>query len=162
MPRLQDRPQKRIQLTTYDELEKFLLAFVNGFMNFVVVVGGPGLQKSRLVKDIVGDHAFWFEGNATPFGVYCGLWTHHDELIVLDDVDRLQADPRGVRLLKSLCQSDSIKTVAWDSDARTLKTEGIPRRFTTRSRLIVITNEWNTMNRHVAALEDRGHILCFA
>jgi hypothetical protein len=37
----------------------------------------------------------------------------------------------------------------------------IPRQFTTTSRIVLIGNDWKTLNDDVAALEDRGHLLVF-
>src|SRR2546430_9311534 len=37
----------------------------------------------------------------------------------------------------------------------------VPREFVTRSRVIIICNDWMTLNRNVAALQDRGHVLVF-
>ncbi|MCI0463671.1 MAG: hypothetical protein L0Z62_42595, partial [Gemmataceae bacterium] len=33
--------------------------------------------------------------------------------------------------------------------------------FLTTSRTIIISNDWKTLNRNVAALQDRGHVLVF-
>src|SRR5271157_5950391 len=65
------------------------------------------------------------------------------------------------RLLKCLCQTEEEKAVAWHSDARGLERQGIPREFTTKSRVVIISNDWKTLNRNVAALQDRGHVLMF-
>ena len=51
--------------------------------------------------------------------------------------------------------------MAWHSDARGLERQGIPREFTTRSRVAIIANEWQTLSRNVVALQDRGHVLFF-
>ena len=51
--------------------------------------------------------------------------------------------------------------MAWHSDARSLERHGIPREFTTKSRVVIITNDWKTLDRNVAALQDRGHVLLF-
>ena len=111
---------------------------------------------------MLGDgKACWIEGNATPFGMYAKLYRHRDEFVVIDDVDALYADRSGVRLLKCLCQTEEEKAVAWHSDARSLERQGIPREFTTRSRLVIISNDWKTLNKNVAALQDRGHVLLF-
>lgn len=80
---------------------------------------------------------------------------------MLDDVDALYADRSGVRLLKGLCQTEEEKTVAWHSDARRLARQRTPREFTTRSRVAIISNDWRTLNKNVAALQDRGHVLLF-
>ncbi len=103
----------------------------------------------------------WIEGNATPFGMYAKLYRHRDEFVVIDDVDALYADRSGVRLLKCLCQTEEEKAVAWHSDARTLERQGIPREFTTKSRVVIISNDWKTLNKNVAALQDRGHVVFF-
>src|SRR5262249_36097901 len=126
--------------------------------------GERGLAKSRTVRSLLselGEPACWIEGNATPFGMYERLYRHRDHYVVIDDVDSLYADRSGVRLLKCLCQTEEEKTVAWHSDARSLERRGIPREFATTSRVIIISNDWRTLNRNVAALEDRGHVLVF-
>jgi hypothetical protein len=43
----------------------------------------------------------------------------------------------------------------------TLERHAIPREFTTKSRVVIICNDWLTLNRNVAALQDRGHVLVF-
>ena len=101
------------------------------------------------------------EGNATPFGMYVRLYRHRDQFVVIDDVDALYADRSGVRLLKCLCQTEEEKSVAWHSDARSLERQGIPREFTTKSRVVIISNDWKSLNKNVAALQDRGHVLFF-
>ena len=67
----------------------------------------------------------------------------------------------GCGLLKCLCQTEEEKAVAWHSDARSLERQGIPREFTTKSRVVIISNDWKTLNKNVAALQDRGHVLLF-
>ena len=63
--------------------------------------------------------------------------------------------------MKCLCQTEEEKSVAWHSDARSLERQGIPREFTTKSRVVIISNDWKTLNKNVAALQDRGHVLLF-
>ena len=79
----------------------------------------------------------------------------------IDDVDGLYGDRSGIRLLKCLCQTEEEKAVAWHSDARSLERQGIPREFTTRSRVVIIANDWKALNKNVAALQDRGHVVFF-
>ena len=91
--------------------------------------------------------ACWIEGNATPFGMYAKLYRHRDQFVVIDDVDALYADRSGVRLLKCLCQTEEEKAVAWHSDARSLERQRIPREFTTKSRVVIISNDWQTLEQ---------------
>lgn len=149
-----------VRIATYDGLDRYVQAFAGGSFNLIVLVGAPGLQKSRVVRDALPD-ACWIEGHATPLGIYMRLWEHRDEPVVIDDVDSLYADKAAVRLLKSLCQTERRKTVSWESSTKILKDANIPTRFTTSSQVIIIANVWKTLNAHVTALEDRGHLLHF-
>src|SRR5258708_20881881 len=157
--RRRSKRKKALNVTTYDRLEDYLRAFAQGHFHLLILVGAGGLAKSRSVRAVLGGNACWIEGNATPFGMYAKLYRHRDEFIVIDDVDALYSDRSGVRLLKSLCQTEEEKTVSWHSDARTLERQGIPREFATTSRVIIISNDWKTLNTNVAALQDRGHVL---
>jgi hypothetical protein len=154
-------PDGALPLFTYRKLEEYLQAFARGHLNLVILVGHAGLAKSRTVRQVLGEPVCWIEGNATPFGIYEKLFRHRDQFVVLDDVDSIYADRAGIRLLKCLCQTEDEKAVAWHSDARSLERHSIPREFLTRSRLIIICNDWKTLNRNVAALQDRGHVLVF-
>jgi hypothetical protein len=54
----------------------------------------------------------WIAGSATALGIYQELWKHRGRPVVIDDVDALQTARAAIRLLKCLCQTDPIKTVA--------------------------------------------------
>jgi hypothetical protein len=150
-----------MRLTTYFELEKVVEAFARGHLNLLILIGGHGLGKSRIVRHTLAGRACWLEGNLSVFGLYCQLWEHRNLPVVLDDVDGLYAQRDGVRLLKCLTQTEPIKSVSWHTDAPTLQRQGIPQEFQTRSRVAIIANEWKTLNGNVAALQDRGHVLFF-
>src|SRR4051812_7052765 len=153
------RPERAIVVTSYAELEAFLRAFADGHLGLLLLVGAHGLAKSRLVREALGDRACWIEGQASAFGLYRELHSHRDEPVVLDDLDGLFADRDAVRLLKALCQTEAVKQLAWHTMAA--EQAGLPERFQTRSRVVVIANEWKTLNANVAAVEDRGHAIAF-
>ena len=67
----------------------------------------------------------------------------------------------AVRLLKCLCQTNETKRVSWQTASSALDKQGIPRSFETTSRLVIIANEWKTLDRNVAAVQDRGHVISF-
>ena len=127
----------------------------------LILVGEAGIAKSRTVRAALGNSACWIEGNATPFGMYEKLYRHRGSFVVIDDVDSLYADKAGIRLLKCLCQTEEEKSVAWHTDARSLEKHGVPREFVTTSRVIIICNDWKTLNNNVSALQDRRHVLVF-
>jgi hypothetical protein len=153
-------PEGAITLTSYADLDRYVKAFAGGAFNLLILLGAPGLQKSRVARDALPD-ACWIECHATALGMYQRLWEFRDEPVVIDDVDSLYANRAAVRLLKALCQTDGRKTIAWESDAPALQRGGIPRRFSTSSRVLIIANDWRTLNVNVTALEDRGHLLFF-
>jgi hypothetical protein len=126
-----------------------------------MIFGPPGVGKSRSVRQALGNQVCWIGGQATPFGIYLQAYEHRNQPIVLDDVDGLYADRLGIRLLKALGQTERTKTVSWQTAAPTLGQCSIPRQFTTTSRVVLIGNDWKTLNHDVAALEDRGHLLLF-
>lgn len=158
---MRDTEERSITVTTYAHLVRYVDAFARGHLNLVILTGGPGLAKSRTVRDRLGEGACWIEGNATAFGMYARLFACRDSLVVIDDVDSLYANSRCVRLLKCLCQTDEDKRLAWHTAAAGLDREKIPRQFTTKSRLLIIANDWRNLNRNVAAVEDRGHLVSF-
>lgn len=157
-----DHSVNAVILRTYADLAKYVQAFAAGHINLLILVGPPGLAKSRTVREHLPEDSCWIEGNATAFGIYQALYRHRDEFIVIDDVDSLYADKHGVRLLKCLCQTEREKSVGWHSASRQLERAGIPREFKTTSRVVIICNDWKTLNRNVAALQDRGHVLEFS
>src|SRR4029077_391374 len=161
MTKSQSLPTHALRLTTYSELEQYVRAFAAGHLNLLMIFGPPGVGKSRSVRQAVGSNVCWIGGQATSFGIYLQAYEHRHEPIVLDDVDCLYADRLGIRLLNALGPTEGTKTVSWQTAAPALKTCGIPRQFTTTSRVALVGNDWRTLNADVAALEDRGHLLLF-
>jgi hypothetical protein len=152
---------RALRITTYERLQAYVQAFAAGHFHLLILIGAGGLGKSRSVRAALGGQGCWIEGNATPFGMYARLYKHRDQFVVIDDVDGLYGDRSGIRLLKCLCQTEQEKAVAWHSDARGLERQGIPREFTTKSRVAIIANDWKTLDKNVAALQDRGHVVFF-
>ena len=150
-----------IELTTYAELEQFAKSFAAGYFNLLIIIGERGLQKSTTVRRELPDTACWIQGAASPFVIYQQLYKNLDCPVVIDDVDRLYRNKDGINLLKCLCQTEARKTVSWQSANRELEKQGIPREFVTTSQAIIISNDWQTLNENVAAVEDRGHVLRF-
>src|SRR5712692_5470956 len=154
-------PSHAVRLASFAELEPYVRAFGAGHLNLLMIFGPPGVGKSRSVRQALGSQVCWIGGQATPFGIYLQAYEHRHKPIVLDDVDGLYADRLGIRLLKALGQTEQTKTLSWQTAAPTLTRSGIPRQFTTTSRIALVGNDWKTLNADVAALEDRGHLLLF-
>ncbi len=153
--------ENSIELTTYAELEQFAEAFADGHFNLLIIVGERGLQKSTTFRRALPEDVCWIQGSASPFAIYFKLYQYLNRPVVIDDVDRLYRSKDGINLLKCLCQTEPTKAVSWQSAARRLDKDEVPREFETSSHVVIISNDWQTLNRNVAAVEDRGHTLRF-
>lgn len=166
-------PREVISLTTYAQLDLYLAKFAAGELGLVLLLGRQGTGKSEGVKQTLGLSAssasasdaarasvLYIEGHMQPFGLYRHLWDHRDQPVVLDDLDKLYADPNCVRLLKPLCNTERTKRITWLTNL-TLNAPAVPTSFVTSSSVILIANEWRTVNPNVRALEDRAIILHF-
>ena len=152
-------PKTAITIRSYEELNRFVNAFAAGHLNLLILVGSAGIAKSQSVRRAIGEAACWVEGNASAFGIYTQLYQHRGELIIIDDVDCLYTDRAAVRLLKCLCQTDTEKSIAWHTAAA--GTGELPNQFKTTSRVVIIANDWKTLDQNVAAVQDRGHLVMF-
>ena len=176
-----NRPSRRklpddvIAVTTYAQLTLYLRKFAEGHFGLLLLLGRPGTGKTHHIKSALdacpsvvcgpaappcGEKVLYVEGHVQPFGLYQKLWRFRDRTVVLDDLDRLYADPNCVRMLKPLCSTQRVKTISWITHM-TRAGSDIPDRFTTTSNVALIANEWRTLNANVRALEDRAIILHF-
>jgi len=160
-------------LTDYAQLELYLTKFARGELGLVLLLGRHGTGKSESVRRAlsvsckadgaatnVANGTLHIEGHMQPFGLYRQLWEYRDQPVVLDDLDRLYADPECVRLLKPLCNTTREKRIHWLTNV-TLNDGTVPSTFTTASNVILVANEWKSLNPNVRALEDRAIILHF-
>jgi hypothetical protein len=154
-------PPHALRLATYAELEAYVRAFAAGHLPLLMLIGPPGVGKSRCLRQALDSRAGWLSGQATPLGIYLQAYEYRNQPLILDDVDGLYADRSGVRLLKALCQSEPVKTLGWHTATPILALRDVPQQFTTISQVALIGNDWKTLNADVAALEDRGHVLVF-
>ena len=161
MPKSKSLPHFALRVQSYHELLTYVDAFAKGHLNLLLVFGSAGIGKSRHIREAVGNDVCWIDGNASPFGIFMQAYEHRDQVIVLDDVDGLYRDRQGIRLLKTLCQTELVKTLSWQTDAAGLDRRGIAREFKTTSRVAILGNVWKSLNGDVAALEDRGHLIHF-
>lgn len=165
-------PREAITLTTYAQLDLFLRKFVTGELGLVLLLGRHGIGKSESVRNALTSAAgpeqgvpnvpptLFVEGHMQPFGLYRQLWEHRNRPVVLDDLDRLYADADCVRLLKPLCNTVREKRLHWLTNL-TLGEGVVPASFSTTSNVVLIANEWRSLNPNVRALEDRAIILHF-
>jgi hypothetical protein len=49
------------RLTTYAELQQIVQAFARGHLNLLILIGGHGLGKSRIVRQALAGQACWLK-----------------------------------------------------------------------------------------------------
>lgn len=146
--------RKSLTIHRYERLRQ-IVSTLQRDINFLLITGGPGLGKSRVVEHALAETATFVRGAATAYGLYRKLYDVKDDaVVVLDDLDGLLADPKTWSLLKSLTESTTTKEISWLSMAP--ERDGLPSTFTTNARTVLIVNHWPTQNQHAAALVDRA------
>lgn len=153
----------KVKVQTYKNLEKYSRAFYedDGDLILMFLVGDPGLAKTTVVRKVMKDAVFINAGSITAFKLYIDLYTNRDKIFVLDDCDQLWTDRASIRLLKSLCQTERLREIEWGTTTPQLDSRGVPHKFSTSSRVVIINNRWHTISQHVDSLEDRGIMIDF-
>ncbi len=163
MKKHRDRPDKATVVTDYLLFDRYVAAFAGQLLNLLIIIGGPGLAKSRRFQSALGSQQVCIlNGNLTGYRLYKRLYEHQDQPVVLDDVDKLYRDASAVNVLKSLCETSERKQISWHSAAPEITSGELPETFTTRSKVAIIANDWRRLDQNVGALEDRGQLLFFA
>jgi len=154
--------QNAIKIKSYEVFCNVISQFVAGLFRFLLIVGSPGTSKSQSVKRSVGNRPhLYLETHATAFGMYHELFKHQNLPVIIDDLDHIYRDPASVRILKCLCNTDSVKRLRWPSRHADVVSELVPASFTTSSPVCLIANEWQTKNANVQAIEDRAIVVHF-
>lgn len=149
-------------LTTYEAFHTLARRFADGKINLVLLVGAPGLMKTETVRRACGNkELLHVKAKKSPVDFYCDLYEHRDALVLLDDVEPLLNNNDGQVLIRALTETTVTKTVSWGTRATVLDGNGIPRSFTTQSRVFIIANNW-PKGGIFSAIESRGNKFLFA
>jgi len=148
-------------IKTYKELEFFINMFKSGNAELLILESRGGLGKSRLVEDSLRDnHHLKILSHVTPMQLYILGYKFRDLPIVIDDCDGLLYNDQNVSLLKMLCETREIKRLSWLSTCGLLREQNIPPTYETKSKVLILTNDFQALSKKVGALKDRGwHIL---
>jgi hypothetical protein len=119
-------------------------------------VWAPQIGLSGPARAREGTH--WVRGMVSAPALYMDLYRNRDRLIVADDCHNLYADPQMRTLLKQINETEPRKTVTWNKLNAEMRAEGIPPTFETTSRFVLIGNDWRTLDKDLAAVEDRVHL----
>ena len=160
-------------------LTEMTKAVKGGEVRAMIVSGPPGVGKSYGVEDVLSrDDLFNTLGNKKPkyevvkgamsaLGLYAKLYEYADagNVIVFDDCDSILMEDLSLNILKGALDSSKKRYIAWNTDSRLLRSEGIPDRFEFRVAAIFITNikfehvKSKRLRDHLDALESRCHYI---
>ena len=150
-----------------------------GDVRAMIVSGPPGVGKSFGVEavlqkdglfDMLAERKPKYEvvkGAMSALGLYAKLYEFSAEknVVVFDDCDSVLMDELSLNILKGALDSSKKRTIAWNTDSRLLRSEGIPDRFEFKGSAIFITNikfehvRSKKLRDHLDALESRCHYI---
>ena len=163
----------------FEILTEMTKAVKKGSVRAMIVSGTPGVGKSFGVEAVLSkDDLFNTLGERKPkyeivkgamsaLGLYAKLYEFSDakNVIVFDDCDSVLMDELSLNILKGALDSSEKRTIAWNTDSRLLRSEGIPDRFEFKGAAIFITNikfehvRSKKLRDHLDALESRCHYI---
>lgn len=169
-----ERLRERFEILT--EMTK---AVKTGDVRAMIVSGPPGVGKSFGVEAVLEKDGLFdklaerkpkFEivkGAMSALGLYAKLYEFSEakNVLVFDDCDSVLLDDLALNILKAALDSSSKRVIAWNTDSRLLRSEGIPDRFEFKGAAIFITNikfehvRSKKLRDHLDALESRCHYI---
>ena len=163
----------------FEILDEMTKAVKSGDVRAMIVSGPPGVGKSFGVEkvlqkdglfDVLGERKPKFEivkGAMSALGLYAKLYEFSDakNVVVFDDCDSILMEDLSLNILKGALDSSERRFIAWNTDSRLLRSEGIPDRFEFKGAAIFITNikfehvKSKRLRDHLDALESRCHYI---
>ena len=163
----------------FDILDEMTEAVRAGNIRAMIVSGPPGVGKSHGVEtvlqksglfDLLAERKAKYEvvkGAMSSLGLYKKLYEFSaaGNVVVFDDCDEILYDALSLNILKGALDSSERRFIAWNTDSRVLRGEGIPDRFEFKGSAIFITNikfepvRSKTLRSHLDALESRCHYI---
>lgn len=154
-------------------------AVKSGDVRAMIVSGPPGVGKSFGVEAVLEKEDLFnkiaakkpkyevVKGAMSALGLYAKLYEYSDtgNVIVFDDCDSVLLDELSLNILKGALDSSKKRYIAWNTDSRLLRSEGIPDRFEFKGAAIFITNikfehvRSKKLKDHLDALESRCHYI---
>lgn len=147
---------KPVLITKYDEFRRLVRKFTEGEFNFLLIEAPPGQGKSVIAETLVANTGVILDNAAaSAIGLFMELQDHVDQPIVLSDVDELLKG-QGKRILAALTETKEVKTIQWLKQNAALEKAGYERSFQTRSRLLMISNDIETLAKRIPAILSRA------
>jgi len=163
----------------FNILTEMTKAVKQGDIRAMIVSGPPGVGKSYGVEAVLAKDDLFnklaerkpkyevVKGAMSALGLYAKLYEFSAEknVVVFDDCDSVLLDDLSLNILKGALDSSKKRYIAWNTDSRLLRSEGIPDRFEFKGSAIFITNikfehvRSKKLRDHLDALESRCHYI---
>jgi len=163
----------------FEILDEMTKAVKSGDVRAMIVSGPPGVGKSYGVEAVLQKADLFntlaekkpkFEivkGAMSALGLYAKLYEFSEagNVVVFDDCDSILMEDLSLNILKGALDSSERRFIAWNTDSRLLRSEGIPDRFEFKGAAIFITNikfehvKSKRLRDHLDALESRCHYI---
>jgi predicted AAA+ superfamily ATPase len=163
----------------FEILDEMTKAVKQGDVRAMIVSGPPGVGKSYGVERVLQKADLFntlaekkpkFEivkGAMSALGLYAKLYEFSaaGNVVVFDDCDSILMEDLSLNILKGALDSSERRFIAWNTDSRLLRSEGIPDRFEFKGAAIFITNikfehvKSKRLRDHLDALESRCHYI---
>jgi len=163
----------------FEILDEMTKAVKSGDVRAMIVSGPPGVGKSYGVERVLQKDGLFdtlaekkpkFEivkGAMSALGLYAKLYEFSaaKNVVVFDDCDSILMEDLSLNILKGALDSSERRFIAWNTDSRLLRSEGIPDRFEFKGAAIFITNikfehvKSKRLRDHLDALESRCHYI---
>lgn len=162
-------------------LDDMTRAVKAGHVRAMIVSGPPGVGKSFGVEKVLEKHDVFADvandsklkkyevvkGAMSSIGLYKKLYEFREKkcILVFDDCDSILLEDLSLNILKAALDSSKKRMIHWNTDARSLKDEGVPNSFEFCGGAIFITNikfdhvRSRKLRDHLEALESRCHYL---
>lgn len=145
---------------TYKKLEVFLDRWVSGAIDLLIIESNSGLGKTNLIREkLKGVSHLAINSHITPLQNYKTLFENRDKLVWFDDVYFLLVNQLNVTLLKQLCETTSVKKLAYYTTSEAIGC--VPMSFNTTSRVLISCNSVEGNDVHIQAIKDRGFHIRF-
>jgi hypothetical protein len=163
----------------FEVLRQMTVAVKSGDVRAMIVSGPPGVGKSFGVEEVLSKDGLFdtlgsrkpryeiVKGAMSALGLYAKLYEFSDpkSVLVFDDCDSILMEDLSLNILKGALDSSKKRFIAWNTDSRLLRSEGIPDRFEFKGSAIFITNikfehvKSKRLRDHLDALESRCHYI---
>lgn len=152
------RPTGR-PIDTYERLGRHYQAWSKGDMQFLAVIGPPGLGKTYEYETLALTPCHEFRGKTSAVEMYRDAKDLPDAPIIFNDVRGLMRKNDCIDIMKQLCETKPRRTIRWKTNTHLIPRE--ERQFECTSNVLVVLNSVPKNDPDVEAILDRFDVVEF-